>query len=146
MFSGRTNTGSARETAHEESINHDNSTSVTRSDDDLLAETSRLREKNATIENGQVLLKSRIRELEHKSHSYILERTELKSQLRLMTEKQQAAERKWAAEEEERVQRAVDSRLHSAVETERRQWREEIARVREGAREEIEAERKWWSK
>jgi hypothetical protein len=141
MFSGRTNTGSAHETAREESINDNNSTSVTRSDDDLLAETSRLREKNATIENGQAFLKSRIRELERKSHSYILERTELKSQLHLMAEKQQAAERKWAAEEEERVQRAVDSRFRSAVETERRQWREEIERVREGAREEMEAER-----
>jgi hypothetical protein len=82
MFSGHTNTGSARETAHEESINHDNSTSVTRSDDDLLAKTSRPREKNATIENGQTLLKSRIRELEKKIYSYIMER-ELKSQLSL---------------------------------------------------------------
>jgi hypothetical protein len=42
------------------------------------------------------------------------------------------------------VQRAVDSRVQTAVETERRQWREEIARVCEGAREEMEAERQWW--
>jgi hypothetical protein len=61
-----------------------------------------------------------------------------------MVEKQRAAERQWAAEEEERVQRAVKSRVHSAVEVERRQWKEEIARVREGAREEMEAERQWW--
>jgi hypothetical protein len=109
-----------------------------------LAEINDLRTKNATIENGQALLESRIRELEHKSHLYILERTELRSQLCLMTEKQRTAERQWAAEEEEKFQKAVDSRVHTAVETERRHWREEIARVREGAREEIEAERQWW--
>jgi uncharacterized protein YaaN involved in tellurite resistance len=85
----------------------------------VLAEANNLRTTNATIENSQVLLKSRIRELEHKSHLYIMERTELRSQLCLMTEKQRAAERQWAAEEEERVQKAVDSRVHSAVETER---------------------------
>jgi hypothetical protein len=119
-------------------------TSVEKSNKNVLAEANNLRTTNATIENSQVLLKSRIRELEHKSHLYIMERTELRSQLCLMTEKQRAAERQWAAEEEERVQKAVDSRVHSAVEIERRQWREEIARVREGAREEIEAERQWW--
>jgi hypothetical protein len=72
MFSGRTNIGSARETTHEESINHKNSTSVTRSDDGSLVEPNRLEERNATLECGQMLLKSRIRELEYKNHYYII--------------------------------------------------------------------------
>jgi hypothetical protein len=95
-------------------------------------------------DRDRALSKARIRELEHKNLCHATERTELKSQLHLMAEKQRAAESQWAEKEEERVQRAVDSRVQTAVETERRQWREEIARVCEGAREEMEAERQWW--
>jgi hypothetical protein len=40
--------------------------SVEESNKNLLAEANSLRTKNATIENGQALLKSRIRELEKK--------------------------------------------------------------------------------
>jgi hypothetical protein len=53
---------------------------VEESDNNLFVGPNRLEERNTTIKNGQVLPKSQIRELEQKSHSYIMERNELGSQ------------------------------------------------------------------
>jgi hypothetical protein len=95
-------------------------------------------------DRDRALLKARIRELEHKNLCHATERTELKSQLHLMAEKQRAAESQWVEKEEERVQSAVNSAFQKAMALERRKIREEVQRVRSEAREEMEAEREWW--
>jgi hypothetical protein len=101
-------------------------------------------EGTATSDCDRVLLKARIRELEHKNLCHATERTELKSQLDFIAEKQRVAENQWAAEEEERVQSAVNSAFQKAMAVERRRMREGVQQVRSEAREEIEAEREWW--